>query len=289
MDMDREERAQKLRKFDDSALEWKLLDQKNDPTAVEKLPAVIIAGFELFDDGTEKIFDDLEKFLRVTYDPKKGSPSHYWNYAMRRRKYDNNKKDGQVLSLDDSAPNGENGVSLAEYLLGEAEKVNNPNPTLTEVEADSVLTDLVSIVLNLPYRLNGRANNEEKVLYYRLFFTDSFVDICHTYPIFSSFIKHESDAFEAMRVGFLDYFMEEVCRTIQQIRSCNVKLYGKMVEGCPMQDPGHPLPNNVYKTYLNGFEGFDIHSDGTISNQRTAYKEFLRENLFGSSKGEILT
>ena len=46
-----------------------------------------------------------------------------------------------------------------------------------------------------------------------------------------------------------------------------------------MEEPGQPLPNDVYITYLNTMENRNIKSAGTISGQRTAYEEFVRSNL----------
>lgn len=162
--------------------------------------------------------------------------------------------------------------------LGDSLQSNAFLPEEAAENEDLIVTFLV-LHIQLQQLLAGRANNPQKLLYYRMFFTDSFTDLCHSEELSDDCIRHERDVFDAMCVGFLDFFMAEVCRTVPAICGCALKLHGEMVEGCPMAEPGQPLPNNVYKTYLNTHEGFSIKSDGTISNQRDAYKKFLKENL----------
>ena len=45
-----------------------------------------------------------------------------------------------------------------------------------------------------------------------------------------------------------------------------------------MAQPGQPLPNDVYLQYLRR-QGYPLRSASTISNQRDAYRAFIRENL----------
>ena len=46
-----------------------------------------------------------------------------------------------------------------------------------------------------------------------------------------------------------------------------------------MTVPDQPLPNDVYMQYLNTVEGMELKSASTITNQRMAYRTFLKENL----------
>ena len=46
-----------------------------------------------------------------------------------------------------------------------------------------------------------------------------------------------------------------------------------------MEPPEHPLPNDVYLNYLERVEGTKRNSSSTITNQRMAYRAFLKENL----------
>ena len=142
---------------------------------------------------------------------------------------------------------------------------------------DDMLTFL-SLHFDLSKALKGRANNPDRILYYRMFFTDNFVSFCREYDM-SCALRHERDVFEAMRRPFLDFFMRKQCRTIPEIAACELKPYGEMVAGREMKTPRQPLPNDVYRTYLNTVEGKNVKSDGTISNQRGAYEAFLKTTM----------
>lgn len=282
--MSKEIRAQKEQRLDQVALEWKAAQGKeNEAVVYSKWAELMVLGFELYDqtygDGTEKILDDLERYFMKNYNPEKGSPSHYLNMAFSRRKLDKKAIDRNTVSMDD-APDSDDDVESSTVQKVEAQIMReNPNPPESQIVSDDVNLELLIIMLALPSKLHGRANNEQRIQYFRMFFTDYFADTCHTVEAPQDWVRHERDAFKAMQLGFLDFFMAKVCRTIPELCACDVKLHGEMVEGCPMEEPGHPLPNNVYKTYLNSCEGYNIKSDGTISNQRDAYKKFLREHL----------
>ncbi len=71
----------------------------------------------------------------------------------------------------------------------------------------------------------------------------------------------------------------EHLETEQKDRRIQLAEIREMVEGRPMEEPGQPLPNEVYITYLNTMENRNIKSEGTISNQRTEYEDFVRKNL----------
>ncbi len=138
---------------------------------------------------------------------------------------------------------------------------------------------ILTLQLHVRENLTGRADNEKKILYYRLFFTDMVTNICHSVETPDEYARHERDVFEAMRLRFLDFFMERECRTLPAICACRVKAHGEMVEGQPMEEAVLPLPNDVYRTYLNRYEGIAVRSDGAISNQRSAYQSFLRGSI----------
>ena len=146
------------------------------------------------------------------------------------------------------------------------------------LEVESRAWELITLILLLPQRLTGQANNANRINYYRMFFTDGTVA-----ALFSvgdrPYRTHERDLFAAMKLPFLDFFLEDVCRSVDAILSSDLKAYGRMVEGRPMEPPGQPLPNDVYLEYLNAKEEAGVKSASAISNQRAAYYKFLKENL----------
>ena len=146
------------------------------------------------------------------------------------------------------------------------------------VFANSRLVQLLTLMLRLPQELKGRANNPQKLNYYRMFFTDSIADIAQTMDEISSLEERERDLFQVLHLPFLDYFQIQICRTVAQLRVSCSKPYGELIPGRPMADPGHPLPNDVYCAYLEQHDGIQVGSPA-LSNQRTAYRQLLGEYL----------
>ena len=181
-----------------------------------------------------------------------------------------------MLSLD--APIGEGGERTWLDMFGEENPVDSP---LEKLLCEDTAIQFITLALSFRERLTGRANNKTRLNYFRMFFSDSVVDLLHGGFDSRPFAAHERELFDqALHLGFLDYFMRKVCRRISELCVCPVKPYGELVEGRPMdREPGHPLPNDVYMTYLNTREGYAIRSAGTISSQRKAYKDILRKSL----------
>ena len=153
------------------------------------------------------------------------------------------------------------------------------NDTEGELLFDATALDYLTLNLQLRQRLRGKARNEQRLTYYRMFFTDAVTDILRNMEVPESYIRHERDLFAALKRGFLNFYMRRPCESVRDIRETPMKLHGEVVNGSSMEPMGHPLPNDVYLTYLNDKEGFQIRSAGTISNQRKEYRQFLRENL----------
>lgn len=165
--------------------------------------------------------------------------------------------------------------STSDTTLGETEKDWKMSVEDLAAYNDTALTFLM-LHIDVQSALEGRGNNPTRVLYFRLFFTDTFARICQRLETPEPFIRHERDAFDAMRVSFLDFFMTRRCRTIPAIRDCPVKLHGEMVPGRPMEEAASPFSNDIYLTYLNTCEGFALKGDNSISRMREPYQKFLK-------------
>lgn len=142
------------------------------------------------------------------------------------------------------------------------------------------LLEFITLILTLPEHLTGRANNPERINYFRLFFTDDAVRIIQEQLGKAVFYQHERDLFSAMQLKFLDYFMSAPCRSVREIAGRALKLYGELVPGGAMEEPKQPFPNDLYLTYRNTQENATIRSVSTITNQRNAYKDFLKQELW---------
>lgn len=146
------------------------------------------------------------------------------------------------------------------------------------LELEDRVGQLIAAILRLPQLLNRQANNEARINYYRMFFTDGMVNLMHSTGEKLD-ISHERDLFRAMKIPFLDFFLERNCRTVREILGTDLKDYGEMVPGRSMEKPKQPLPNDIYMQYLNDREQMNLKSPSTITNQRNAYRAFFKEVL----------
>ena len=269
-------------------LQWRALGEGDEAVRMKlnvELGQVLTALYPLNSEAWE-FFSELWADVQNKFDPSMGSLQHYWKYklkkielTMRRRDLGDHRKSGadrdewvSNASLDkpisDDAPDG--GTYLDLLPSGAAGPEN-------QLEMRETFPALVSLILDLPTKLRGQANNPARIRYYRMFFTDEVTDII-AQGGGALFHRHERDLFRAMYLAFLDFFMDASCRTVAAVERAHLKPYGEMVPGRPMEAPNQPLPIDVYTQYLRT-EGVELRSDATISNQRDAYRTFKRENL----------
>ncbi len=227
-----------------------------------------------------------------SYAPEKGALYKYCSYQLRLRSKDQYAKDHDIHRLQKK--DKKTGEKSIEVVCPQSlqEKVNEDSETERQdmlmdseryatdaaVMADARMVQLLTLMLRLPQELRGRANNPQRLNYFRMFFTDSVADIAQNQEGISSLEERERDLFQVLQLAFLDFFQVQNCRTVAQLRGSQSKPYGQLVPGRPMTDPGHPLPNDVYCVYFEAQEGTKIGAS-TLSNQRTAYKELLEGYL----------
>ena len=229
---------------------------------------------------------DMPKF-----DPAEGTFRSFMEARLELRKQDAKRKESgmhrktviengekvQKWVQDESlnAPASPDGEDTREK-IDELSDSAAPSPQ-ARVDAREMAGALISLILDLPTKLRGQANNPARVRYYRMFFTDEATEIIARGGG-AFFLRHERDLFRAMYLAFLDFFMDASCRTVAAVERAHLKPYGEMVPGRPMEEATQPLPIDVYTQYLRT-EGVELRSDATISNQRDAYRTFKRENL----------
>ena len=186
------------------------------------------------------------------------------------------KQDGETVTV---------GTASLDALIEEdadgdmARQVRDPRAeeALEEVFLDERAYECLALILDLPNKLQGKANNPEKIGYYRMFFTDGVTDYIRS-GYGRVFFAHEGDLFRAAKLPFLDFFLDRVCRTVSNLASSETRLYGQLVEGRPDEPVEQPLPQDVYRSYLAREEGRKA-GLSAISQQRTAYRAFLKEML----------
>ena len=220
--------------------------------------------------------------FRRAREEREGLPlSAYFNVRIKNRLSDvgregKHRKDGVYvadLSLEGTI-SGTEDLTLADT---QADPVAEEK--LNGVEEQERFYELISIMLNLPDRLRGRANNPTRQNYFRMFFTDGltgFVQSTDTRP----YLRHERDMFRAMKLEFLDFYMAQRCRTLPALRTGALRPYGQLVEGRGEEECRLPLPGDVYLSYLERNEGVKA-GNAALSQQRKAYEAFFREQIFG--------
>lgn len=187
--------------------------------------------------------------------------------GLRKKTVDGEKTTVRNASLDDE----ESCIQIDSIADRRAET------DLEDVFLDERAYECLALILELPDRLRGRSNNPDKINYYRLFFTDGVVNYIRSNPA-DVFFPHERELFQAMRVPFLDFFLSQVCRTVQSVSQSDTKPYGELVEKRPMEPVEQPLPNDVYTSYMSRVEKRPV-GIPAISQQWQAYRSFLRESL----------
>lgn len=251
---------------------------------------IFLLIFKLFPRYSDQIstmyLKDWEKF-----DAEKGSLYPFCVSRLNRRKQDNEKDDmdGRTWKQEDLVTGESKKVKVRHASLnvpvgktgetGEREwedMVSTPERDMPDamLMANDRMIQLLTLMLRLPQELRGRANNSQRLNYFRMFFTDSVADIAQNLEGVSALEERERDLFQVLQLAFLDFFQTQTCRTVTQLRSSRNKPYGQMVPGRPMKDPGHPLPNDVYCAYFEQHEGSKVGASA-LSNQRSAYKELL--------------
>ena len=191
--------------------------------------------------------------------------------GLRRVKRDGETVTEGAFSLDDTGGKDADDDVTREVRDPRAEEA------LEELFLDERAYECLSLMLDLPNKLQGKANNPEKINYYRMFFTDGVTDYVRSSGG-QVFFAHEADLFQAAKLPFLDFFLDRVCRTVPRLASSETRPYGQLVEGRPDEPVEQPLPQDVYRSYLAREEGRRA-GLSAISQQRTAYRAFLKRML----------
>ena len=191
--------------------------------------------------------------------------------GLRRVKRDGETVTEGAFSLDDTGGKDADDDMTREVRDPRAEEA------LEELFLDERAYECLSLMLDLPNKLQGKANNPEKINYYRMFFTDGVTDYVRSSGG-QVFFAHEADLFQAAKLPFLDFFLDRVCRTVPRLASSETRPYGQLVEGRPDEPVEQPLPQDVYRSYLAREEGRRA-GLSAISQQRTAYRAFLKRML----------
>lgn len=247
--------------------EWAALNgaEENSAAALSKRNELFVLVYGLFP-GREDEINTL--FLTGEWqkcDPAKGSARGFFASRLRLREKDEYRREqlrSQRMVWD--APAEEDGPGILDALP--AGPGSAPEQRL---RVDASVCEMISAMLELPRRLHGRANNDTRRNYFRMFFAETVVSCIHGADALESFRRRERDLFAAMKLEFLDFFMTEPCRRVDAIADSGLKPYGELVEGRGPEETKLPLPGDVYISYLGRVENTRV-GPPVISEQRKA-------------------
>lgn len=268
MDRKRARRLQMEKRMDEAARSYVSMEETGDEAARQALYLELFElWYRLFDNTDKSALDAFEEALR-RYQPEKGAFSHYLSFLMNRRKTDANRalksRNIQILSMD--APMGEEDATLSDFIA-------DPSAAKPEERAewDEALVELTALVLDFSERHRGKAGNETRRNWYRLFFTEDMTFAAKSVPLR---LTHERDVFSAMKLAYLDYYMSAPCRDLASLLRTALRPYGETVpeRGGEEGETPIPIPADVCLNYLKRCEKVQAGA-AARSNQMKFYKE----------------
>ena len=268
MDRKRTRRLQMEKRMDEAARSYVSMEETGNEAARQALYLELFElWYRLFDNTDKSALDAFEEALR-RYQPEKGAFSHYLSFLMNRRKTDANRalksRNIQILSMD--APMGEEDATFSDFIA-------DPSAAKPEERAewDEALVELTALVLDFSERHRGKAGNETRRNWYRLFFTEDMTFAAKSVPLR---LTHERDVFSAMKLAYLDYYMSAPCRDLASLLRTALRPYGETVpeRGGEEGETPIPIPADVCLNYLKRCEKVQAGA-AARSNQMKFYKE----------------
>lgn len=294
--MGNRDKATLKERLDQLGIEWGLIKAEDDGVRRAKQEDIFCMVCEMYPYNATEIgtifMKDWPKF-----DPEKGSLSGFFAARINLREKDTdrwNRSKRRVVEADpitgekkrvyrsavvqDLETDEESGVLLQDTAQASRWREGSVNTTEDAFWASETLLQALISILNLSSLLTGRAKNNDRQEYFRMFFTDNVATGLHQGEVPDLFRKRERDLFQAMEVQFLDYFMAEQCRTAAAIQHCRLKPYGLLAQGRAMEETKLPLPGDVFTSYLEQVWGKKV-SVSAVSNQKKAYLTFMKDRL----------
>ncbi|MBR3234205.1 MAG: hypothetical protein IKG11_01165 [Atopobiaceae bacterium] len=153
-------------------------------------------------------------------------------------------------------------------------------------QADAMLAEFISLVVEFLDHLPDRKHNERAKLYLRMNFTEWTTYSVKIQPVIDGcelFESQETRFFSTMELPFLDAFMAESCRSIRKLWKCELKEgMGTILRlddpALQKKNPPAPwkLPISVHADYVSS-KGYKVTS-AVISQHRKKF-ELLKEQM----------
>lgn len=238
---------------------------------------ILELSFALFDDGTALFLDVLAETLDK-FDAARGEGkfSHYLKFVWSRRKKDRlddvSGREQQLDSIDRPVSADGGGATVGDYIPG-----NAADDPAEQLQLSAPFLELTSMILNFADCHQGKAANETRRNWYRLFYTE---DMTAALKIASMSFLHERDVFSALKQPYLDYYMAKRCETMAAIQATPLKPYCAVVpeRAGRNEETPLPIPADVLLCYLEKCEGKKATAPAR-SNQKAVYDNEKRNML----------
>lgn len=277
--MTADKRKRLERELDQAAYRWKTASGEREQQ--EQKDQIFLTAFDLHEPpDAERLALDSEQYARSfalvsaldeafkNYSSEKGQFSHYLSLLIKNRATDSFRwSERHAPSADslDTPISEDQSLTLGDTV--QAPAGGAPEEALT---FNAHFAELTSMILNFSQRHTGRAGNETRRMWYRLFYTE---DMTYALKACELRLLHERDIFQAMEESYLDYYMSKPCRTARQLAAAPLKPYGNVVPGRDdTEETPLPLPGDVSLCYLRRQKGLEV-GNTARSNQYKFYSE----------------
>lgn len=276
-----EARKSEEKKLDEAAMLWKTTPQEGNEARIQKYyNDVLILAHKLYGHEPRKSSEEKKEFynedtftkaLKETlrkYDPSCGKFSHYFSKIFSRRKIDDYRAErasAEAISLE--TPLSPSGAEESLALGDTIPDAKSEEQQETRMRMDGLFVELTSLALNFAHR-TGKANNAQHRMWWKMFYTE---DMTYVLKQYIPRYLHERDIFEAMDLEYLDYYMEDKCRTGSKVMCTPLKPYREVVPNKEGRIP-LPVPVDVSLAYLKDCHKIDV-GQAARSNQFKKYKE----------------
>ena len=228
------------------------------------------------------------------FDPTQGTFSKFFAWRMKRREVDVLRKETKASGCRREDDDDEQAFCSGDGALSEKTPPEPaPKPPVGGETAKSVQTakrrpqtreldvSLVSLAALLLTPAEGLPRDKKlrgkKREHFRLCFTDFLVFyIQNSDRTDSALCRRERDVLQAVKLSFLDFFMEDECRSIDEIRASEKKALDCMVDERTGTVPNrYPMPNKTYITYLTEVENTPVNKS-RVSQFKKEFREYFQ-------------
>lgn len=233
-----------------------------------------------FNNQVEDILHDVIIYVMRKFDPTRGIFTHLYHKRLEGAKKDFLRAyyKRNMITKEETGERTQNLVSLAG-----AEEVWTLPSNEPDMETQLVNRDMINYVLHsyvsgaLTLRMDGeRAASTSKRMWYRLFFTEQTTQICK-----ESIMKIElaDKMFQAVDMGYLDFYMVAICRSFDAVRRTAMKAYCEIVpKQTSLAQPPIPFPSDISLTYLETNQPTQTGiTKSTRSEFLTSYQAWMRK------------